>query len=88
MGVDRLLLLLHPDSRIRGVLPVHPPPVLLSIQQKIQGDLKSEPDTSAPPPFFDPPPSRSVGGVLSDGSANAERSKDAWAELEICHTQS
>jgi hypothetical protein len=47
--------------------------------------LASEPsssDTNSPPPIFDQPPSRSAGGLLSDDSANAEGSEDAWAELK------
>jgi len=49
--------------------------------------LASEPsssDTSSPPPIFDHPPSQSAGGVVSDDSANAEGSEDAWAELKVC----
>jgi hypothetical protein len=48
--------------------------------------LASEPsssDTNSPPPIFDQPPSRSAGGLLSDDSANAEGSEDAWAELKV-----
>lgn len=49
--------------------------------------LASEPsssDTNSPPPIFDQPPSRNMGGVMSDDSANAEGSEDAWAELKVC----
>jgi hypothetical protein len=49
--------------------------------------LASEPsssDTNSPPPIFDQPPSRSAGGLMSDDSANAEGSEDAWAELKVC----
>jgi hypothetical protein len=49
--------------------------------------LASEPsssDTNSPPPIFDHPPSRSAGGgLLSDDSANADGSEDAWAELKV-----
>jgi hypothetical protein len=48
--------------------------------------IASEPsssDTNSPPPIFDHPPSRSAGGLLSDDSANAEGSEDAWAELKV-----
>lgn len=48
--------------------------------------LASEPsssDTSSPPPIFDHPPSQNTGGVISDDSANAEGSEDAWAELKV-----
>jgi hypothetical protein len=48
--------------------------------------MASEPsssDTNSPPPIFDQPPSRSAGGLMSDDSANAEGSEDAWAELKV-----
>ncbi|KAF7976222.1 hypothetical protein HWV62_7240 [Athelia sp. TMB] len=44
--------------------------------------LASEPsssDTNSPPPIFDQPSSR---GIVSDDSAAAESSEDAWAELK------
>ena len=45
--------------------------------------LASEPsssDTNSPPPIFDQPSSR---GIVSDDSAAAEGSEDAWAELKV-----
>jgi len=35
-----------------------------------------------PPPNFDQPLSRNAGSILSDDSATAEGSEDAWAELK------
>lgn len=45
----------------------------------------SSSDTNSPPPIFDQPPSRNMGGVVSDDSANADGSEDAWAELKVCN---
>jgi len=42
----------------------------------------SSSDTNSPPPIFEQPPSRNMGGVVSDDSANADGSEDAWAELK------
>ena len=43
----------------------------------------SSSDTNSPPPIFDQPSSQNAGGILSDDSANAEGSEDAWAELKV-----
>lgn len=53
------------------------------IRDDVRNRLASEPsssDTNSPPPIFDQPPSR---GIVSDDSANAEGSEDAWAELKV-----
>ncbi|KZP11245.1 hypothetical protein FIBSPDRAFT_899136 [Athelia psychrophila] len=52
------------------------------LRDDVRHRLASEPsssDTNSPPPIFDHPPSR---GIVSDDSANAEGSEDAWAELK------
>lgn len=53
------------------------------MRDDVRNRLASEPsssDTNSPPPIFDQPPSR---GIVSDDSANAEGSEDAWAELKV-----
>lgn len=54
-----------------------------AVRDDLRSRLASEPsssDTNSPPPIFDQPPSR---GIVSDDSANAEGSEDAWAELKV-----
>lgn len=54
-----------------------------SMQRPAAVSEPSSSDTNSPPPIFDQPSSRNAGGILSDDSANAEGSEDAWAELKV-----
>jgi protein SPA2 len=69
-------------SRFGDSRAAAPPRSLVDDTRRLASEPSSS-DTNSPPPIFDQPPSRSAGGLMSDDSANAEGSEDAWAELKV-----